>query len=78
MNPMVEFCITNLANGAQDVYDKLELDPNVDVLEYGCLSFCMECAEGLYAVVNGDLVTGNDATDLLQNIYQYIEENPMW
>lgn len=78
MNPMVEFCISNLANGSQPVYDKLELDPNIDVLEYGCLSYCSECAEGLYAIVNGDIVTGNDADDLLANIYQYIEENPMW
>lgn len=78
MNPMVEFCITNLANGAQAAYDILENDPNIDVLEYGCLSFCMECAEGLYAVVNGDLVTGDDADALVKNIYQYIEDNPMW
>ena len=38
MNPLVEFCISNLANGAQETLEALEKDPNIDVLEYGCLS----------------------------------------
>ena len=40
MNPMVEFCVSNLANGAQEAFEILEQDPNLDVLEYGCLSYC--------------------------------------
>ena len=40
MKPIVEFCISNIANGAQDSFEKLERDPNLDVLEYGCLSYC--------------------------------------
>ena len=30
MNPIVEFCISNLAKGSQPVFDKLVEDPNVD------------------------------------------------
>ncbi|MFF5995910.1 MULTISPECIES: YuzB family protein [unclassified Lysinibacillus] len=78
MNPLVEFCISNLANGAQKTFEALEKDPNIDVLEYGCLSYCTKCANSLYAVVNGDIVEAHTADELTQKIYAYIEENPMW
>ena len=78
MNPLVEFCISNLANGAQETYDVLDRDPNVDVLEYGCLSFCTKCDRSFYAVVNGDVVEADTPAELTEKIYAYIEENPLW
>ena len=78
MNPMVEFCISNLANGSQEAFDILEQDPDLDVLEYGCLSYCSLCSEKLFAIVNGDVVEGNSSEDLVSNIYKYIEENPLF
>jgi uncharacterized protein YuzB (UPF0349 family) len=78
MNPMVEFCVSNLANGAQEAFEILERDPNLDVLEYGCLSYCTKCSETLYAIVNGDLVEADTPSELVTNIYKYIEENPLF
>ena len=78
MNPMVEFCISNLANGSQEAFDILEQDPDLDVLEYGCLSYCSLCSETLFAIVNGDVVEGSSSEDLVSNIYKYIEENPLF
>lgn len=78
LNPIVEFCISNLANGAQETFETLERDPNIDVLEYGCLSYCTKCAESLYAIVNGEIVQADTAQELTDRIYQYIEENPLF
>ncbi|MEK5331594.1 MULTISPECIES: YuzB family protein [unclassified Lysinibacillus] len=78
MNPMVEFCVSNLANGSQKTYEILERDPNIDVLEYGCLSYCTKCSESFYAIVNGDLVEAASPDELTKAIYQFIEENPLW
>ncbi|SES16551.1 YuzB family protein [Psychrobacillus sp. OK032] len=78
MNPMVEFCISNLANGSQEAFEILEQDPNLDVLEYGCLSHCSLCSETLLAIVNGDVVEGDSPEDLVKKIYAYIEENPLF
>jgi len=78
LNPLVEFCVSNLAMGAQSVYEALEKDPNVEVLEYGCLSFCTRCSESLYAVVEGDVVEGATPEELLKNIYTAINNNPMF
>ncbi|MFJ7407738.1 MULTISPECIES: YuzB family protein [unclassified Lysinibacillus] len=78
MNPMVEFCVSNLANGSQKTYEILERDPNIDVLEYGCLSYCTKCSESFYAIVNGDLVEAASPDELTEAIYQFIEENPLW
>ncbi|UXR70067.1 MULTISPECIES: YuzB family protein [unclassified Staphylococcus] len=74
MNPIVEFCISNLARGSQVVFDALDKDPDVDVLDYGCLQNCGICSSGLYALVNGDLVEGETPDELLKNIYSHIEE----
>lgn len=75
---MVEFCVSNLANGAQETFETLERDPNVDVLDYGCLSYCTKCDNAFYALVNGEIVEANTPAELTKNIYQYIEDNPMW
>ena len=78
MFPLVEFCIANLANGAQETYDILDQDPNIEVLEYGCLSFCSECAQGYYAIVDGELVQADTPAQLTEKIYKHIEEHSIW
>ncbi|MBQ0138489.1 MAG: YuzB family protein [Kurthia sp.] len=78
MNPLVEFCVSNLANGAQEAFEILENDPNVDVLEYGCLSYCTRCSETIYALVNGEMVEAETPEELTKNIYQFIEDNPLF
>lgn len=78
MNPIVEFCMSNLANGAQSSFEQLEKDPDLDVLEYGCLSYCSACAESLYALVNGEIVEADTPEELTRKIYEFIEENPLF
>ncbi len=78
IQPIIEFCISNLANGAQKAREILEKDPNLDIIEYGCLGYCGKCATTLYALVNGEVVTGETPEELADNIYQYLEENPMF
>ncbi|WLR50449.1 YuzB family protein [Bacillus tianshenii] len=78
MKPIIEFCMSNLANGSQAARAKLEKDPNLDVIEYGCLGYCGKCAQNLFALVNGDVVTGETPDVLVDNIYKYLEENPMF
>lgn len=78
MNPIIEFCISNLGMGGYEAMQKLEEDPDLDIVEYGCLDQCDLCAETLYALVNGEVVTGESPDDLVKNIYQYIEDNPMF
>lgn len=75
---MVEFCMTNLANGSHKTLETLEKDPTIDVLEYGCLSYCSVCADSLYALVNGEIVEADTPEELTEKIYQFIEENPLF
>ena len=60
---------------AEILSTKTRNDPDVDVLEYGCLQNCGICSSGLYALVDGDIVEGDTPDDLLNNIYKHIEEN---
>lgn len=76
--PIIEFCISNLASGAQKAMERLEKDPNLDIIEYGCLGYCGKCASTLFALVNGEVVTGNTPDELVENIYQYLDDNPMF
>lgn len=76
--PLIEFCVSNLAEGAQKAREILERDPNLDIIEYGCLSHCGKCARTLYALVNGEVVTGETPEGLVENIYQHLEESPVF
>lgn len=78
MKPIIEFCISNLANGGQAALEKLEKDPNLDIIEYGCLSYCGKCGHSLYALVNGEMVMGDTPDELVKNVYTFLEENPMF
>ncbi len=75
MRPIIEFCISNLANGAQKARAQLERDPNLDIIEYGCLSYCGKCARTLYALVDGEPISGESPDELVEKIYQYMDEN---
>ncbi|MCY9370790.1 YuzB family protein [Bacillus haynesii] len=77
MFPIVEFCVSNLAQGSQEAKEILEKDPNLDVVEYGCLSYCGQCMQTMYALVNGEMVTANNPAELVGNIYKFIDENEL-
>ncbi|MCT4572091.1 DUF1450 domain-containing protein, partial [Bacillus thuringiensis] len=55
-----------------------EKDPNLDVMEYGCLGYCGICFEGPFALVNGEVVQGATVEELVNNVYEYLDENPMF
>jgi uncharacterized protein YuzB (UPF0349 family) len=74
MRPLIEFCINNLTADVLTVKQTLEKDRSLDVLEYGCLGNCGICARQPYALVNGELVSAVTAEELLEKIYQKIEE----
>lgn len=78
IKPIIEFCISNLASGSQAARAELERDPDLDVIEYGCLGYCGKCAMSMFALVNGDPVVGDTPEDLVENVYKYLDENPMF
>lgn len=78
MRPIIKFCVSNLANGAQAAREILEKDPDLDIVEYGCLRHCGICAQTFYALVNGEVVRGKDPKELVDNIYEFLEKNPMF
>ncbi|ELK46965.1 YuzB family protein [Halobacillus sp. ACCC02827] len=74
MNPTVEFCINNLANGSQQAMAELEKDPDLDVLEYGCLRNCGLCSQTLYALVEGERVIADTPEELVDKVYEQLDE----
>lgn len=78
MKPIIEFCISNVASGSQKAMEKLEKDPNLDVIEYGCLSVCGKCSQSHFALVNGEVVTGESPEELVENTYNFLEENSLF
>ncbi|KIL42623.1 YuzB family protein [Jeotgalibacillus soli] len=78
MKPIIEFCLSNLASGSQEALEILERDPNLDIIEYGCLGYCGICASSHFALVNGEIVEANSPKELVDEIYIYLEENPMF
>ncbi|MFC3900273.1 YuzB family protein [Aliicoccus persicus] len=74
MYHIVEFCSSNMLKGSQNVYDTLQKDPELDVVDYGCLSNCGICSKMFFAYVNGKTVSGKTPEQLLERIYKQIEK----
>ncbi|MGP4061418.1 YuzB family protein [Halobacillus litoralis] len=74
MNPLIEFCINNLVSGSQAAKAELEKDPDLDVVEYGCLRNCGLCSQTLYALVEGDRVMADTPEELVDKIYEQLDE----
>ncbi|UHA74605.1 YuzB family protein [Paenibacillus sp. 481] len=78
MRPMVEFCVNNMHHGTDEVLKQLEQNPDVDVLEYGCLGNCGECYMFPFAYVNGDMLTAQSSDELMTKIMEKIDEIKAW
>lgn len=74
----VEFCITNLSLGAADAYDVLVERSDIEIEESGCTSHCEICKQGIFAIVNGEVVTADDAETLVKAIDEEIIQNPLY
>ncbi|UOQ48145.1 MULTISPECIES: DUF1450 domain-containing protein [Gracilibacillus] len=69
----VAFCIKNLAKGTEKVRQQLITDPDMDVVEYGCTSYCGICRNYHVAIVNGKPIQADTPEALLENIEDYID-----
>ena len=78
MKPIIEFCVSNVASGSYPAMEQLEKDSNLDVMEYDCLRYCGICSSHLFALVNGEVVKADSPEQLVENIYTYLDENPMF
>ncbi len=70
---LIEFCVNNLTPEVQEIKERLEEDPELDVIDYDCTTNCTICAEQPFALVDGELIVGESAEELLDNIYQALE-----
>ena len=77
MKPIIEFCASNLASGTQKAFEVLEKDADLDIIDYGCLSFCGKCANSPFALVNGEVITAETSEQLVEKIYKFLEENEL-
>jgi len=74
MRPIIEFCASNMSLGTEPVKHRLEQNPDVDVIEYGCLGNCGQCFYAPYALVNGEVVAAITADELYEKIMAIINE----
>ncbi|MEA0563612.1 DUF1450 domain-containing protein [Lysinibacillus irui] len=74
----VEFCITNLSLGSADAYDILMERDDIDIEESGCTSHCEICEQGIFAIVNGEIITAENAETLVQAIDEELKQNPLF
>lgn len=74
---IVEFCVSNMHHGTEQVLKKLENQPELEVVEYGCLGNCGECFLSPYALVNGESVVAETADQLFDLIMTTIAKHEM-
>lgn len=71
---IVEFCVSNMHHGTDEVMRRLEELPDVETIEYGCLGNCGECYLSPYALVNGESVVAETADQLYELVLAAIRE----
>jgi len=74
MRPIIEFCAANLSMGSDQVKERLEQNPDYDVIEYGCLGNCGQCFYAPYALVNGEIIAAETPDELYDKIMAAIRE----
>ncbi|AJY77778.1 YuzB family protein [Paenibacillus beijingensis] len=74
MKPMIEFCASNMHHGTRRLLEKLEENPELDVIEYGCLGNCGECYLAPFALVNGEIVSAEDVEQLEERIRDVLKD----
>ena len=77
MMVIVEFCVSNMHHGTDRVLKKLENNPEIEVIEYGCLGNCGECFLSPYALVNGESVVAETADQLYDLIMETIAKQAL-
>ena len=78
MRPIIEFCTNNMHFGTDEIMERLEQNPDYDVIEYGCLSNCGQCYMMPYALVNGEIVAADSTEALYEAILSKINEADAW
>ena len=74
LKPIIEFCASNMFHGTDKVMKRLEADPELEVIEYGCLGNCGECFLFPFGMVNGETVAGATAEELYDAIMKSVKE----
>lgn len=64
LKPIIEFCSSNMHHGTDRLMEQYELDPDVEVIEYGCLGNCGECYLFPFAMVDGEIVSAESVEEL--------------
>lgn len=75
LKPIVEFCASNMHHGTDRIMQRLEQDPDYEVIEYGCLGNCGECYLFPFALVDGEIVAAETADKLYDEIVKNIQEH---
>lgn len=70
---MLEFCDANPAAGLQEKIQ--EEFPDITVLENTCMSQCQLCDESWYAMLDGEVVYGNDECDFIDKLRIAIQQH---
>ncbi len=74
MRPIIEFCSGNAHFGTDKVLKPFDEHPDMDVVEYGCLTNCGQCYLAPFAFVNDEIVEAATAEELYSAILYKIKE----
>ncbi|MGZ4032248.1 MAG: DUF1450 domain-containing protein [Tumebacillaceae bacterium] len=71
----IDFCNGNLMSFTQELFLQLrEEHPEWKVSRYGCLTNCGECAVRPFAIVNDEIVAGQDIEEFRVKLFAEIEK----
>lgn len=70
----IELCVSNRIYDSEEI-DSLLAREDVDITEVGCNSRCEVCDMLFYALVNGELIKADSASELITQIDEELTTN---
>lgn len=61
-----------------EAYEILQADDNLIIEQYSCTSNCELCAQTLFCLVEGEIITGLSPEELVKNVYDAIENDDLF
>ncbi|KAF1298311.1 hypothetical protein BAU15_13610 [Enterococcus sp. JM4C] len=73
MDPLLEFCEQNLAQGSQLILEDTAVTSQVEILTYSCMNECTLCAQKNFAFFEGERLVADSPEALKEEILKAVK-----
>nr|WP_260983243.1 DUF1450 domain-containing protein [Bacillus thuringiensis] len=78
IKPLIQFCLPNLPTASQPPLQKLQKHPNLHLMHYASLPYSPISFQPPFPLLNAQVLQRPTVQHLLNNLYHYFDQNPIF